>query len=309
MTAPLSPGLERLGYAGSGLDRGGDRRADPEWVAGLAADPRAVVRPLWRDQCLVSGDPPAPLVLPAGAVDTERLVFLGQGGDGVPNFAADLSDLPQDEALASVGADGTADVRALYPGLPPGEAAVAAYARGLLYWHRNQRHCGRCGHAAASRNAGHLRVCTNDACGALLFPRIEPAVITLVETETPPRRVLLARHRASTTGGYSMLAGFVEIGESLEDAVRREVLEEAGVAVRAVAYAGSQPWPFPAGIMLGFRATASDESIAVDGTEILQARWFTREELRDYAETTGRLGRPDSIDRAMLTAWLAEEAL
>jgi NAD+ diphosphatase len=309
VTTPLSPGLARLGYAGCGLDRGGDRRADPEWVAGLAADPRAVVRPLWRDRCLVSGDPPVPLVLPAGAVDPDRLVFLGQDDGGVPNFAADLSDLPEDEALARVGAGRTADIRALYPGLPPGEAATAAYARGLLYWHRNQRHCGRCGHAAAPRNAGHLRVCTNDACGALLFPRIEPAVITLVETETPPHRVLLARHRASTTGGYSMLAGFVEIGESLEDAVRREVLEEAGVTVRAVAYAGSQPWPFPAGIMLGFRATAPDESIAVDGTEILQARWFTREELRAYAETTGRLGRPDSIDRAMLTAWLAEEAL
>lgn len=305
MTAPLSTGLAPLGYAGLGLDRGGDRRADPEWVAGLAADPRAVVRPLWRDQCLVAGDPPAPLVLPVGAVEPERLVFLGRG-DGAPAFAADLSDLPEGDALARVGADGTADIRALYPGLPPEEAAATAYARGLLYWHRNQRHCGRCGHVTAPRNAGHLRVCTNDACGALLFPRIEPAVITLVETETPPRRVLLARHRASKTGGYSMLAGFVEIGESLEDAVRREVLEEAGVTVRTVAYAGSQPWPFPAGIMLGFRATASDESIAVDGTEILQARWFTREELRAYAETTGRLGRPDSIDRAMLTAWLAE---
>jgi NAD+ diphosphatase len=303
-----APGLGPLGYAGLGLDRGGDRRADPEWVAGLAADPRAVVRPLWRDQCLVVGEPPAPLVLPAHRLDPERLVFLGLH-DGVPNFAADLSDLAEDDALARVGADGTADVRSLYPSVPPEEAAAFGYARGLLYWHRNQRHCGRCGSVTAMRNAGHLRACVNEECGALLFPRLEPAIITLVETVTPPRRVLLARHRASKAGGYSMLAGFVEIGESLEDAVRREVMEEAGVAVRTVAYVGSQPWPFPAGIMLGFRATASDESISVDGDEIIEARWFTREELRDYAGTTGRLGRPDSIDRAMLTAWLEEEAL
>jgi NAD+ diphosphatase len=301
-----APGSAPLGYAGLGLDRGGDRRADPEWVAGLAADPRAVVRPLWRDQCLVAGDPPVPLVLPAGGVEPERLVFLGLH-DGVPNFAADLSDLAEDDALARVGADGTADVRSLYTGLPPEDAAVLGYARGLLYWHRNQRHCGRCGSVTAPRNAGHLRVCTDDGCGALLFPRLEPAIITLVETVTPPRRVLLARHRASKVGGYSMLAGFVEIGESLEDAVRREIKEEAGVEVSAVDYVGSQPWPFPAGIMLGFRATAADEAISVDGDEIIEARWFTREELRQHAETTGRLGRPDSIDRAMLTAWLAED--
>lgn len=301
-----APGREPLGYAGLGLDRGGDRRADPEWVAGLAADGRAIVHPLWRDQCLVAGDPPAPVVLPAGAVEPAALVFLGLD-DGVPNFAADLSDLPVDEALRRTGADGTADVRSLFTGLPAREAAVLGYARGLLYWNRRQRHCGCCGALAEVRNAGHLRVCTNDECGTLLFPRIEPAVITLVETDSAPRRCLLARHRASTVGGYSMIAGFVEVGESLEDAVRREVMEEVGVRVGTVRYADSQPWPFPAGIMIGFRATAADESVSVDGSEILEARWFTHGELRDHAETTGRLGRPDSIDRAMLTAWLAED--
>jgi NAD+ diphosphatase len=297
-----------VGYAGLGLDRGGDRREDPAWVAGLVADPRAVVRPLWRDQCLTAGDPPAPLTLRADAVDPAQLVFLGLDDDGVPNFAVDLSDLPLEDALGRTGADGTADIRSLFTGLPAAEAAAFAYARGLLFWHRRQRYCGCCGSPAEMRNAGHLRVCTNDECGTLLFPRIEPAVITLVETVTSPRRCLLARHRASKVGGYSMVAGFVEIGESLEGAVRREVLEEVGVTVRTVDFVGSQPWPFPAGLMIGFRATATDESISVDGTEILEARWFTREELRDYAETTGRLGRPDSIDRAMLTAWLAEGA-
>ena len=295
-------------YGGLAVDRATGRRDDPAWVAALAADPRARVRPLWRDQCLLAGDPPAPLVLPAAAVagpEPARLVLLGID-DGIADFAVDLSDLSLADALASAGADAVADIRSLFAGLPTLQAGLLAYARGLLHWNRNQRYCGRCGSAAQARNAGHLRACTNRECGTLLFPRIEPAVITLVETITPPRRCLLARHRASPAGGYSLLAGFVEIGEGLEDAVRREISEEAGIALRDVGYVGSQPWPFPAGLMAGFRATAAGESVSVNGTEIAEARWFTGDELSDYAEATGRLGRADSIDRVMLTSWLAE---
>ena len=295
-------------YAGFGLDRATDRRADPAWVAGLTADPRARVRPLWRGQCLVAGEPPAPCKLLVGDIDSADpagLVLLGLDG-GAPDFAVDLSDLALDDALRATGANAAADIRSLFAGLPAGEAGALAYARGLLYWNRHQRYCGRCGAAADARDAGHVRACTNDECGALLFPRIEPAIITLVETNTSPRRCLLARHRISQTGGYSLLAGFVEIGESLENAVRREILEEAGVALRNVVYAGSQPWPFPAGLMIGFRATAVDNAVSVDGTEIQEARWFTRDELRDYTATTGWFGRADSIDQMMLTTWLAE---
>jgi NAD+ diphosphatase len=298
-------------YAGLGLDRATDRRADPAWVAGQAADPRALVWPLWRDQCLVGGDPPAPVGVPVADLDADGvtgpagLVLLGLD-DGAPRFAVDLSGLAEPDALARVGADTMADVRMLFAGLTAVQAGALAYARGLLRWNRHQRYCGRCGAAAESRHGGHLRACTNAACGALLFPRIEPAVITLVETVAAPRRCLLARHRASATGGYSLLAGFLEVGESLEDAVRREIFEEAGVVLRDVGYVGSQPWPFPAGLMAGFRATAVDESVSVDGNEVVEARWFTRDQLRDYGETTGRLGRPDSIDRIMLTDWLAE---
>ena len=200
----------------------------------------------------------------------------------------------------------SSDLRSLFTTLPPEHAALLAYARGLLYWNRHQRFCGRCGSAAEPRNGGLLRACTNTECGMLLFPRIEPAVITLVEIIAPPRRCLLARHRASKAGKYSLLAGFVEIGESLEDAVRREILEEVGIAPRDVRYLGSQPWPYPAGLMAGFRATAADESVLADGKEIQEARWFTREELRNYNECSGGLGRADSIDRIMLAAWLAE---
>jgi NAD+ diphosphatase len=295
-------------YAGLSLDRATDRRSDPAWVAGLTTDPRARVRPLWRDQCLVAGEPPAPGKLPVGAMagaGPAGLVLLGLDGQA-PEFAVDLSDLPLEDALRATGATAAADIRSLFGGLPASEAGALAYARGLLYWNRQQRYCGRCGAVADARDAGHVRACTNDECGALFFPRIAPAIITLVETGTAPRRCLLARHRGSQTGGYSLLAGFVEIGESLENAVHREIFEEAGVTLRDVAYAGSQPWPFPAGLMVGFRATAADDAVSVDGTEIQEARWFTRDELRDYTAATGWFGRADSIDRLMLTNWLAE---
>jgi NAD+ diphosphatase len=294
-------------YTGLGLDRATDRRADPAWVAAQAADGRARVWPLWRDQCLVAGDPPVPVELAAGAagLDPAGLVLLGLRGD-VPYFTADLSGLALADALARTGADAAADIRSLFSGLPADRAGILAYARGLLYWHRQQRYCGRCGSAAELRHAGHLRACTNGECGALIFPRIEPAVITLVETSTRPRRCLLARHRASTAGRYSLLAGFLEQGESLEDAVRREIFEESGVALSDVRYVGSQPWPFPAGLMVAFLATAAGESISVDGNEIVEARWFTRAELREYEQARGQLGRVDSVDRVLVGAWLAE---
>ncbi len=294
-------------YAGLRLDRAAYRRGDDAWVAAVTADPRARVRPLWQDQCLVRGDPPAPLLLTTESigVDSARLVLLGVDDAG-PQFAVDLSELSSADAVARTGADDVVDVRSLFGSLPPADAAAIAYARGLLRSNRNQRYCGRCGAATEPRDAGHVQACTGADCGQLLFPRIEPAVITLVETITRPRRCLMARHRDSKLGGYSLLAGFVDIGESLEDAVRREIQEETGVALGQVAYIGSQPWPFPAGLMVAFRAIADEETVAADGIEIVEARWFTREELREYALTTGRLGRVDSIDRLMLTAWLDE---
>ena len=297
----------RVPYAGLGLDRAADRREHPGWVAAQVADSRARVWPMWRDQCLVVGDPATPVALSAERVDPGQLVLLGVG-DGVPQFALDLSGLELGDALAIAGADGVADVRALFGGLTAELAGMLAYARGLLYWNRQQRYCGRCGAVAEARHGGHLRVCGNEGCGALMFPRIAPAVIVLVETVArrgaEPRRCLLARHAGSAVGGYSLLAGFVEIGESLEDAAAREIAEEVGVTVRDVRYLGSQPFPFPAGLMVGFRATAADEAVVVDGREILEARWFSREELR----ASGRLGRVDAIDRVMLTAWLGEDA-
>ncbi|CRK57337.1 NADH pyrophosphatase [Alloactinosynnema sp. L-07] len=230
-----------------------------------------------------------------------RAVFLGIRGEaGV--FALDLSEMDEQAALRFAGADSVVDVRRLVSGLDPDEAACLAYARGLLHWNRNQRFCGACGSAAAASQGGHLRTC--EGCGKLLFPRIEPAVIVLVEFGD---RCLLGRHRGAAPNAFSTLAGFVEIGESLEDAVRREVAEEAGVAVGDVVYRASQAWPFPAGLMLGFRAVATSPDISVDREELTEARWFTRAEVIALQQEHVAAGthRGDSIERYLVDRWLA----
>ncbi len=305
------PSAGGLAYSTGFIDRSSGRRGDPGWVEAMLNDAAATrLIPMWRDRCLISGAPSSPVV----SVDARRSaflrevttpVFLGLDGD-TAIFAADLSSLDEARALEASGAQQVIDVRALAGVVSPADAALLAYARGLLHWNRNQQFCGTCGTSTRSRNGGHLRVCDSESCGRWHFPRIEPAVIMLVESADTPQRCLLARHKGSATGGYSLLAGFVEIGESLEEAVRREVAEETGVHVGTVTYIASQAWPFPSGLMVGFRATAVAESICVDGEEILEARWFTRAELADRAAAGYPLGREDSIDRHLLVSWLEE---
>ncbi|TDC28872.1 NAD(+) diphosphatase [Micromonospora sp. 15K316] len=275
-------------------------------MAALRADERSVVLPLWRDRCLVTAEN-VPVRL--NGVDAARVlaaadetVFLGLDG-GVAVFGADLSEHSEADGLALTGAVSTVDVRKLAGHLAPAEAAAQAYARGLFYWHRQQRWCGSCGAVATAGGGGHVRVCSGAECGRLLFPRIEPAVIVLVQSPDADR-CLLARHAGAAEGSYSTLAGFVEVGESLEDAVRREMAEEVGVEVTDLAYQGSQAWPFPAGLMVAFRATAASVEVKVDGVELLEACWFTRDELEMRA-AAGWLGRVDSIDSHLLGSWLA----
>ena len=302
-----------LPYNGLALDRAAGRRGSAAWRRGVAERPGSLVIPMWRDKCLVSG---AGRELVTMAVadwpgldgdrvgDAAMLVFLGLDGEA-GLFAADLSGLEEAAALRLAGADAVADTRSLFGGLSAQRAAALAYARGLLRWHRDQRCCGACGAPAQIQAGGHERACTGAGCGRLLFPRIEPAVIVVVETPGPPPRCLLGRHSGAAADAYALIAGFVDIGESLEDAVRREVGEETGVGVGEVRYAGSQAWPFPAGLMVGFRARATGEAIAVDHDELADARWFSRPELAAH-----RAARPrthgDSIGTALLDAWLAE---
>jgi NAD+ diphosphatase len=213
------------------LDRAAGLRDDPAWIDARLNDPDVAIIPMWRERCLANGD--APIVLGSGTASTVRaaancVAFLGLDHHG-PRFTADLSSLDEPTALRLCEADRTVDARDLVPTLPAAAAGALAYARGLLHWHRHQQFCGTCGGPTEASRSGHHRSCRT--CDRQLFPRIEPAVIVLVERVDEPRRCVLARAHGSDADRFSTLAGFLEVGESLEDAVRREVAEETGSTV------------------------------------------------------------------------------
>jgi NAD+ diphosphatase len=205
-----------------------------------------------------------------------------------------LVDLPAELAVEGDG-ERFAELRPLASELPAGEASLVAYARALNLWRANHRHCGRCGTLTTASHAGHSRDCP--ACGYHSFPRLDPAVIVLVNDG---ERALLGRQASWPANRYSTIAGFVEPGESLEDAVRREVHEEAGIEAHDIAYHSSQPWPFPASLMLGFTARATFAPPVLHDGELEDARWFTRDDLRAGAVL---LPPPEAISRQLIDAW------
>ncbi|MGB1547090.1 MAG: NAD(+) diphosphatase [Alphaproteobacteria bacterium] len=294
-------------YTGSILDRAAHRRSDADWIATQFRRPETRIVPVWRNANLirVSESPAAGLVsfeaIAASVGEETVAAFLGFF-ETTPYFAVDLSHLDDPAGLAEAAEGRFADLREHGPLLDPEEAGLLAYARGLLYWHRHHRYCGACGGPTESAEAGHMRRCRNQACGAEHFPRTDPAVITLV---TRGDACLLGRQASWPKGMYSTLAGFVEPGESLEDTVAREVFEETGVKVTNVRYVSSQPWPFPASLMIGFRAEAeAAAAIAPQLDELEDVRWFTREELENRKAIGMRLPYRGAIARAMIEAWL-----
>ncbi|HEV7517939.1 MAG TPA: NAD(+) diphosphatase, partial [Thermoanaerobaculia bacterium] len=218
---------------------------------------------------------------------------------GVAHFALDLSRHEEDEVRRQLAGD-LVELRTIGALLDRDDAALLAYARGLLHWHSRHGFCGVCGGATVSRSGGHVRQCLR--CPAEHFPRTDPAVIMLV---THGDTCLLGHQRAWPERMYSTLAGFVEPGESLEEAVAREVREEAGIEVGAVEYHSSQPWPFPASIMLGFLARAVTTEIHRHDEELADARWFHRDELADPVNRPVQLPNPASIARRLIEDWLA----
>lgn len=297
-------------YTGSPLDRASGRREDAEFIDTALASPQALFVPVWRSRSLMRGveeGRPEAVLLSAEAAQALRMAggpwaFLGLW-DGRPVFSVDCSAAEDPLPLLAGDLGAFADLRAVAGLLPPGEASVLAHARGLMHWRVRHRFCGVCGGACEPRSAGNAMACT--ACGAQHFPRTDPAVIMLVTDG--PRALLGHSTRFPNTTMYSTLAGFVEPGESLEEAVRREVLEEVGIRVGGVFYHSSQPWPFPASIMLGFHAEALSEAITIDPEELRDARWFTRAEIRAHERHGFSLPRLDSIARRLIEDWLEAE--
>ena len=270
--------------AGTPLDRLGHLRKDADWLANAQARGHYVV--VFKRRVLInSGGAAAPMLLEAQAVDA-----LGIAGDrvllgdleGTPCFAVALPDATPPPGGAFE------ELRGVGHRLTPDDAALLAYARAMLLWHERHAFCSACGAPTTSVEAGHARQCPS--CDLKHFPRVDPAIIVLVGDE---QRCLLGRQPAWPAGRYSTIAGFVEPGESLEDAVRREVLEETGVAVDAVEYHSSQPWPFPSSLMLGFRAQPAGGAIALRDGELEDARWVERDDI-----TAGRILLPPEISIA-----------
>jgi NAD+ diphosphatase len=291
-------------YAAATIDRAGHRRKDPSWVAERLRHPSTRFVPVWRAQNLVIQDGPRAVFLESGQLGwgEGEAVLLGMDEDAAL-FALDLS--PLDEPLQAIRAAAPVqfmDLRQVGPLLAHGEGSLLAYARGMTWWNQRHRFCGICGSPARSDEAGHVRRCTNESCGASHFPRTDPAVIMLVHDG---ERCLLGRQKQFLKGMHSTLAGFVEPGESLEEAVAREVREETAVIVDDVTYHSSQPWPFPASIMLGFYARAATTELRVDHAELQDARWFERAWLLAHQDDdTFRLPRRDSIARRLIEDWL-----
>lgn len=288
----------KIAFAGAVLDRADHVRSDPARLEGLMD---------WRAR-LLKLDGLDPEITPDGqlawgtladAGPDSELVFLGLAG-GKGCFA--------EVAPRLIGSVAPANPRlwAAMSSLAPEELATYGGARSLVDWHARHRYCARCGNPTVIAKGGWQRTCTGETCKAEHFPRVDPVTIMLVEHDD---RLLLGRQPRFPPRRFSALAGFVEPGESIEEAVAREVHEEAGVRVRDVTYVASQPWPFPSSLMMGCHAYALDDQIEIDRTELDEADWFSRAEVAQ-AMTGDESGRfiappPQAIAHHLLKWWLA----
>jgi NAD+ diphosphatase len=319
---------ELVTFGGSGLDRAAHIRGDADQLAQMRAHPQASCLLMWRGKPLVQGEGLDRLGLipmahdlvangPGGIV--EESIFLGLS-DGSPVFALDISNWsPEGQDMSQLGAfvDRTeqqhpelpqghvfAELRRVMTRLSARDAELSAAAKAVIGWHETHRFCARCGAASEISQAGWQRSCPS--CGGQHFPRTDPVVIMLI---TNGDSVLIGRSPGWPEGMYSLLAGFVEPGETLEAAVRREVMEEAGVPVGAVSYLSSQPWPFPASLMFGCAGEALSREITIDPVEIEDAMWVSKPEMMQaFAGEHPKLlpARKGAIAHFLLQNWLAD---
>ena len=315
---------ETVTFGGSGLDRAGEIRGEPDAVAFARKMPDARAVVFWRGKALIDPARPAALARlamdhPVLALAKEEPILLGRE-EGAARFAFDISNWEPDDLDPSelggffdasqqshplIGDDmAFAELRRVMTWLTPRDAELAASGKAILSWHGSHQFCAKCGGETHVASAGWQRACKS--CKASHFPRTDPVVIMLI---THGNSVLLGRSPGWPHGMYSLLAGFVEPGETLEAAVRREVFEESGVKVGAVSYLASQPWPFPASLMFGCAGEAISEEITIDPVEIEHALWVPREEMLDIFAGKHPIVLPPrkgAIAHFLLENWLAE---
>ncbi len=308
---------ETVTFGGSGLDRAAEMRGQAD---SLRAQDNARAILLWRGKPMILNDEVARLPMAHPVMDdaAPAMIFLGRD-DGAPVFAADLSQWepegldtdtlnsfldPSEQRHPAMPQAAFAELRAVMTRLSPRDAELAATAKAIMGWHRSHRFCARCGAESEMALGGWQRNCA--ACGGHHFPRTDPVVIMLI---THGNAVLVGRSPGWPEGMYSLLAGFVEPGETIEAAVRREVFEEAGVRVGSVRYLSSQPWPFPSSLMFGCAGDALNTDLTIDPEEIEDAMWVTREEMADaFAGNHPNLlpARKGAIAHFLLEAWLSD---
>jgi NAD+ diphosphatase len=295
-------------FAGNPLDRASDRRSNADWVAEKLTDPDSLALAVWNGKPMVetakNGQVQIAYLSAKLAAELsdghERLLFMGLWKDTAV-FALDFDGTadPADGPLEGLGR--FEDLRAIALTLPAADAAILATAKSMFEWRRRHRHCSVCGQPSHPAEGGWKRVCPS--CKAEHFPRTDPVVIMLAWKGD---RCLLGRQAAWPKGTYSALAGFLEPGETIEEACARELMEESGLRATSVAYHSTQPWPYPGSLMIGLIAEVENDDAVADQAELEEVRWFTRAEARDLiagsltgARAPGKL----AIAHQLIKAW------
>jgi NAD+ diphosphatase len=282
-------------FSGGRIDRSGDLRNDPQALEAVWQSPDTRFVTVWQSSCLVENDAVVLLRLDQLGAEWQLTdsIYLGQSNQN-HLFAIEL---PKELHPDGPPAEAFDNFRALLGAFSEQDAALLAYAKGMVEWQKRHRHCGVCGSINNATAAGFVMECSQADCDTRSFPRLDPAIIVLALHED---RCLLGRQINWPEGRYSTIAGFVEPGESLEDAVRREVHEETNISITDTRYLGSQPWPFPNAIMLGFHADADSTFIKLNDGELADAGWFSRD---DLAQGSVALPPPQSIAYRLIEHW------
>ncbi len=300
-------------FTGSRFDRASHVRTDPDWLQEKLNDPSSRFVPLHSLKALIDLTGPASVDW-RGISDVREYVesdapfiFLGIA-DFACHFAIDVSAIenPKQPPISDWGK--FIDVRSVAAQLSPGESAALAQARSMIDWHNRHGFCAVCGAPTKSQELGYSRICTDSACNASHFPRTDPVAIMMV---VKGDKCLLGQGLNFPSDFFSCLAGFIEPGETIEQGVRREVLEESGIKVSDVRYHASQPWPYPSSLMIGCFAEAISDEITVDKTELDDARWFTRDEVREMLKNSTkpeglRMSPSMSLAHQLAKAWVAQ---